>query len=85
MACENCGELREIMETLKGTFDAYFGFTWVDDSWKIAACVMPTELDQRHKLATLIRQVADDLDNDTPVPAQINLEGSEPDHSTCVE
>lgn len=84
MACENCGELQEVMETLKGTFDAYLGFTWIDDAWKIAATIMPSDLDQRHKLAILLRQIAEELDNDTPVPEKINLEGTEPDHSTCI-
>ncbi len=72
--CEDCKKLAEAVARNGGTFEAFLGFVYVDDAWKIAAYEMPTELDKRHLLATLLRQIADELDNDTPVPEGTPIE-----------
>ena len=56
-------------------YDAYLGFVWVDDDYKIKVYDIPSEPDRRAKLVVLLRKVVSDLENKTPVDTSVRPVG----------
>lgn len=48
-------------------YDAYLGFNWVGDDYKIKVYDIPAQPERREKLAALLQKVIEDLDNKNPV------------------
>ena len=58
-----------------GNWDAYLGFVWVDNDWKIKVYDMPVSDDRREKLVVLLQKVIEDLENRHPLdmsPREVN-------------